>query len=268
MPHRPTEAPSGRRQFLFLGTGTSVGVPMIGCDCPVCSSADPKDWRTRCSVLIRSPAGNLLIDTTPDLRTQLLREKIGLAHAVLFTHQHADHVFGLDDVRVFARHLGGNLPVYCEPQVEDFIRRAFSYAFDPIVRSYPAGGVPRLEFHRIERPSTQVLDHQVTPIPLKHGRYDVLGFRLADVAYCTDVNEIPTGSWPLLEGLDVLVLDALRHKPHATHFSLDEALAVIERVRPRRAYLTHISCKLDPQAARRQMPTHVELAHDGLSFLF
>lgn len=258
----------GSRQFLFLGTGTSVGVPMIGCDCPVCQSDDPLHHRTRSSVLISSPAGNLLIDTAPDLRTQLLRERIGRVDAVLYTHSHADHVFGLDDVRVFAKYLGKNLPIYCEPSVEEFIRTAFSYAFDPIVRDYPAGGVPMIEFQRIDRPLTRVLDHAVVPIPLLHGRYDVLGFRFGSVAYCTDVKEIPADSWPLLEDLDVLILDALRFTPHPTHLSFDESLEVIARVKPKRAYLTHISCRLDPHEARRRLPANVELAHDGLRFAF
>lgn len=260
--------PPVSRRFLFLGTGTSCGVPMIGCDCPVCLSDDPRNQRTRPSSLIQSPAGNLLIDTTPDLRTQLLREKIRTVNAVVYTHHHADHIFGLDDVRVFPKYLGTDLPIYCDPEVESFIRQAFGYAFDPIVQQYPAGGVPRIEFRRIDRPTCPMLDHQVIPVPLRHGRYDVLGFRFGNLAYCTDVKEIPAASWPLLEELDILVLDALRLTPHPTHFSLDEALAAIERLRPRRAYLTHISCRLDPQIARQKMPDNVELAYDGLSFTF
>lgn len=210
----------------------------------------------------------MLIDTSPDLRTQLLRERIGLVHAVLYTHYHADHVFGFDDLRVFGKYLEGDLPVYCDPEVENFLRTSFSYAFDPIVQSYPAGGVPRVEFRRIDRPSVRILDHQVVPIPLQHGRYAVFGFRLGTMAYCTDVNRIPDESWPLLEDLDVLVLDALRHTPHPTHFSLGEALAVIERVRPRQAYLTHISCRLDPAQAKKEMPPNVQLAYDGLRVEF
>lgn len=251
------------RELVFLGTGTSVGVPMIGCDCPVCSSGDPRHRRTRCSVVIHSPAGSLLIDTPPDLRSQLLREGIGRVHAVAFTHSHADHVFGLDDVRVFAKYLGHDLPIYCEPEVEEFIRRAFSYAFDPVVREYPSGGVPRIEFRRINRPSCRILDHVVIPIPLEHGRYSVLGFRIGNLAYCTDVNKIPKESWPLLEGLDVLILDALRQAPHPTHFSLDEALEVVDRLQPRRALFTHLSCRMDVDSARERMPANVEFAYDG-----
>lgn len=261
-------APPGSRELVFLGTGTSCGVPLIGCACQVCASSDPKNKRLRSSVLIRSPAGHLLIDTSPDLRTQLLRENFGIVHAVLFTHNHADHVFGLDDVRIFAHYLKRDLPVYCEPSVESFIRNAFSYAFDPVVQNYPAGGVPRIEFRRIDRPACRILDHDVVPIPLQHGRYSVLGFRFGNLAYCTDVNAVPESSWPLLEGVEILILDALRHDRHPTHFSLDEALETVARIAPRRAYFTHISCRMDPEKARRQMPPHVELAWDGLRLPF
>lgn len=263
-----TAGATTQRRFLFLGTGTSVGVPVVGCDCRVCRSNDPTNKRTRTSALLQLPQGNLLVDTGPDLRTQLLREGIGRVHSVLYTHHHADHIFGFDETRLFAKYLERDLPIYCDVGVEEFIRHTFRYAFDPVVREYPAGGVPRVEFFRIDRPAVSILGQTVTPIPLRHGPFDVLGFRFDSVAYCTDVNEIPEESWPLLADLDVLILDALRHKPHPTHFSLDEALEVIERVKPRRAYLTHISCRLDPEEAKKQMPAHVQLAHDGLSFVF
>lgn len=262
MPFSALSAPKSC-QIVLLGTGTSVGVPVIGCDCRVCQSPDPRHHRTRSSALVRLPAGNLLIDTTPDLRTQLLREKIGRVHAVLYTHRHADHIFGLDDLRIFPKYLGHDLPVYCEPDVEEFIRTAYGYAFDPAVRAFPAGGVPRIEFRRIERPRCPILDAWVTPIPLEHGPTPVLGFRIGDLAYCTDVNRIPDRSWLLLEGVHTLVLDALRFDRHPTHFSFDEAMEVIARVRPQQAYLTHISCRLDPDEARRRMPPHVDLGYDG-----
>lgn len=257
----------GEREFVFLGTGTSVGVPMIGCECSVCTSDDPRNSRTRASVLVRSRAGNLLVDTPPELRIQMIRERIPTAHAVLFTHTHADHVFGLDDIRAFTRRLAGPVPIHCEPEVEDFIRRTFSYAFDAVA-AMAGGGVPSIEFHRIGRPSSRVLDHAVVPLPLLHGRTKVLGFRIDDVAYCTDVKRIPEETWPNLEGLDVLVLGALRFEPHPTHFNLEEALSVIERLRPNRVYLTHISCRLDPEAAERMLPPNVQLAYDGLRFGF
>ncbi len=259
---------AGARIFTFLGTGTSMGVPMIGCECAVCRSPDPHNHRYRCAVLIRTPAGNLLIDTPPELRLQLLRERIRVIHATLFTHYHADHLYGLDDLRPVARALGGPIPLYCTAEVEGKIRTAFAYAFGPEADSLPTGMVPKLAFARIDTEPFAVLDQWVTPIPLIHAHFDVLGFRIGDVAYCTDVSQIPRESWPRLEGLRVLVLDALRYKPHPAHFGLEQALDVIRQFRPERAYLTHMSHELEHESVNRQLPPHVQLAYDGLSFEF
>lgn len=256
------------RTFTFLGTGTSVGVPMLGCDCATCRSADPRNHRYRCSVLVRTAEGNILIDTPPELRLQLLRERVGVVHALLYTHYHADHLFGLDDVRPMQKHLGGPLPVYCTEEVEAKVRQAFAYAFTPEAENGGMGYVPRLAFCRIGSEPFAVLGQRVVPVPLRHAWFDVLGFRIDDVAYCTDVNLIPEGSWPLLGGLRVLVLDALRHKPHAAHFGLNEALDVIERLKPERAYLTHMSHELEHAGTNARLPRGVELAYDGLSFEF
>jgi phosphoribosyl 1,2-cyclic phosphate phosphodiesterase len=256
------------RTFTFLGTGTSVGIPVLGCDCPTCTSADPRNNRYRCSVLITTPAGRILIDTPPELRLQLLREHVGLVHAVLLTHYHADHLFGLDDVRLFPKRLGGPLPLYCTAETEEKVRQAFAYAFAPGVEALPLGMVPHLRIVRIGREPFEVLGERVVPVPLEHAHYHVLGFRFDDVAYCTDVSRIPDESWPLLEGLRVLVLDALRPKPHPAHFSLDEALDVIARLRPERAYLTHMGHELEHAETNRRLPPGVELAYDGLSFAF
>lgn len=258
----------GPRTFTFLGTGTSTGIPMLGCDCEVCQSTNPRNHRYRCAVLIHSPEGNLLIDTPPELRLQLLREKVKLVHAVLFTHFHADHLFGLDDVRPFPRLLGGPVPLYCAADVERKIREAFSYAFRPEAEQLPIGYVPKLVFHRITDEPFSVLGQRMVPIPLEHAHFSVFGFRIDDVAYCTDVSGIPKESWPLLEGLRVLVLDALRFRPHPAHFSLNEALEVIDRLKPTRAYLTHMSHDVEHEATNRQLPPGVELAYDGLKFQF
>jgi phosphoribosyl 1,2-cyclic phosphate phosphodiesterase len=258
----------GARTFIFLGTGTSVGVPMVGCDCAVCRSDNPRNSRYRCAVLLRLPGGNLLIDTPPELRLQLLREKIGIVHAVLFTHYHADHLFGLDDLRPIPRILGKPVPLYCTGEVEGKIRTAFSYAFGHDAEQLPAGMIPKLRFERITSESFRVLDEQITPIPLIHAHFDVFGFRIGDVAYCTDVNEIPRSSWPRLEGLRVLVLDALRPKPHPAHFGLDQALDVISQFRPKQAYLTHMGHEMEHETINRMLPPHVQLAYDGLSFEF
>jgi phosphoribosyl 1,2-cyclic phosphate phosphodiesterase len=250
-------------QMIFLGTGTSVGVPMIGCDCSVCTSDDPRNNRLRCSVLFGLPAGNLLIDTTPDLRTQLLRERIGLVHAVAFTHEHADHLFGLDDLRLFQFYIGGPVPLYCEPRVEDRIRRSFDYAFAEPASPH-AGSVPRLEIRTIGTEPFETLGAEVTPIRVEHGSLGVLGFRIGNVAYCTDVSRIPDASWPLLEGLDVLVLGALRYKPHLTHFSLQEAIDAGQRSGARRVLFTHMSHDLEHAATCEALPDHMSLAYDGL----
>lgn len=259
---------AGPRTFTFLGTGTSVGVPMVGCDCSVCQSPNPHNQRYRCSVFVRTPAGNILIDTPPELRLQLLRERIKIVHAVLFTHYHADHLFGLDDLRPIARTLGGPVPLYCTGEVEGKIRAAYSYVFAPSADNLPAGMIPKLRFQRITADPFRVLEEQIVPIPMVHGHFDVFGFRIGDVAYCTDVNEIPRTSWPRLEGLQVLILDALRPKPHPAHFGLVQALDVISQFRPKRAYLTHLSHDMDPAVISPRLPANVELAYDGLSFEF
>jgi phosphoribosyl 1,2-cyclic phosphate phosphodiesterase len=253
-----------REELIFLGTGTSHGIPVIGCGCPVCTSTDPKDRRSRCSVVLGLPEGVLLVDSPPDLRTQLLREGIGTVHAVLYTHEHADHLFGLDDLRIFPQYLGHDLPVYCDETVEDRIRRVFDYAFDPITRQFPAGGIPRLVFRRVHDEPFEVLGTRVIPFPMRHGRYPVLGFRFGNVAYCTDTNGIPPASMALLEGLEVLVLDCLRRRPHPTHFSLDEAIEVARRLAPKRTIFTHICHDLGHEATNAILPPGMELAYDGM----
>jgi phosphoribosyl 1,2-cyclic phosphate phosphodiesterase len=256
-----------KRTFTFLGTGTSVGVPMLGCDCDVCHSPNPRNNRYRCAALVSTPRGRILIDTPPELRLQLLREHVGFVHAILFTHFHADHLFGLDDVRPFARHLNGPVPLYCTRDTERVIRHAFSYAFTH--EAVNTGlYVPKLTFQTIGTDPFSVLGERVVPIPLHHGGFDVLGFRFGDVAYCTDVSAIPEASWPRLEGLRVLILDGLRPHPHPGHFSVGQALEVIARLKPKRAYLTHMTHELEHEATNRSLPPGVELAYDGLSFEF
>jgi phosphoribosyl 1,2-cyclic phosphate phosphodiesterase len=250
-------------KMILLGTGTSVGVPALGCGCDVCRSDNPQNRRTRCSAILGLPHGNLLIDTSPDVRQQLLREQIGIVHAVLYTHEHADHVFGLDDLRLMQFYLGGPVPLYCEPPVEDRIRKSYDYAFKP-ADGLHAGAVPQLVFRRIGLEPFDVLGARVAPIRLRHGRrFDVLGFRFGNVAYCTDVNAIPMESMQQLTGLDVLVLDALRPRGHATHFSLDEAIEVARQLAPRQTYFTHMSHELEHEATNAALPPGMALAYDG-----
>lgn len=257
---------SGDRMFVFLGTGTSVGVPMIGCDCRVCRSENPKNQRYRSSALIQAPGGNILIDTGPELRLQLIREHVSLVHAVLYTHYHVDHLYGLDDLRLVAKYLNGPVPLYCSEEVEKVIRKTFSYAFTD--EAAPIGFVPKLYFHRIGEGPFDVCGQTVTPIPLIHSVFNVFGFRFGDLAYCTDVSEVPESSWELLDGVRTLIIDCLRYKRHPAHLGINEALEVIERVGPERAFLTHMSHEFDYDILPASLPGGVEMAYDGLRFRF
>ncbi len=245
----------------LLGTGTSMGVPMIGCDCDVCLSTNPRNKRTRTGVAVTTPQGNFLIDTSPELRIQLTRERIGMIEAVVYTHGHADHLLGVDDLRIFGYLRQAPVTLYCEPNVEQQIRQMFPYAFDSHGSQHSR---PDLTFETIGTESFTLSGLQLHPIRLMHGNLPVLGFRINDVAFCTDCNAIPEESWPLLEDLDVLVIDALRDGPHATHFSIREAIEVAERVKPRRTYFTHVSHQLEYDSTNRRLPQGIELSYDGL----
>jgi phosphoribosyl 1,2-cyclic phosphate phosphodiesterase len=242
----------------MLGTGTSFGVPSVACECPVCTSSDPRNHRDRASVYLETDRAAILIDTATEFRLQALRHRIGRVDAVLYTHAHADHVGGLDDLRRFCER--GPLPCYGDAGTRDAIVRRFDFAFEP--PSYP-GGAPQLEFHTVNGPF-HAAGEEVIPVPLRHGGMTVLGFRLGGFAYATDCNEIPPESRVLLRGLDLLILDALRFTPHPTHFTLPEALAMIEELQPRRALLTHIAHEIDHAAVAATLPPAVELGYDGL----
>jgi len=241
---------------------------MLGCDCAVCNSTDPRNRRFRSSVLIQTPAGNILIDTGPEMRLQLLREGIKIIHAVVYTHFHVDHLFGFDDLRVFPWRMQKPMPVYCSEETEEVIRRAFAYAFGPGAEEVPIGSIPRIVFERIDTEPFTVLDQRFVPVPLRHSHFNVLGFRIDNLAYCTDVSMIPETSLELLRDLDVLIVDCLRYKTHPAHFSVNEALQIIEQLKPRQAYLTHMSHDLDYETLRRQLPDHIQPAYDGLKFAF
>lgn len=252
-------------EMIIMGTGTSVGVPVVGCKCDVCRSPNPRNQRTRTGVLIRSPQGEFVIDTGPELRLQLVRENARLIQAAIYTHAHADHVLGLDDLRIFGYRMNAAVPLYCEAEVEDQIRRIFSYAFaDPATMAHEYAA-PKLRFVRIEPgvPFT-LLGTTVLPIRLKHGELPVLGFRIGNVAFCTDVSTIPAESKELLKGLDTLVIDALRKEPHPTHLHVDAAVRLIHQLQPRHAYLTHMSHEMDYDTLLQELPDHIEPAYDGL----
>lgn len=253
-------------RITFLGTGTSHGVPMIGCTCATCTSADPRDTRLRPSIYIETAATRLLVDAGPDLRAQALRHRIARVDAIVFTHGHADHILGMDDVRRFnalrqTQEMPGAMPCYGDAATLEDIRRMFGYVFDPATPK--GGGLPQLDLRPIAGRFT-VGDLEVVPVPLEHGRRPILGFRVGRFAYLTDCNRIPDGSWPLVEGLDVLVLDALRIRPHPTHFSLDEAVATAARIGAPRTFFTHMCHDLLHAATDARLPPGMALAYDGL----
>jgi len=255
----------GRARVTFLGTGTSHGVPMIGCGCAVCTSDDPRDDRTRPSIYIELPDLSVLVDTATDLRAQALRFRLPRVDAILFTHSHADHVMGLDEVRRYNAIQESSIPCYADGLTANEIRRTFAYIFES--RTPRGGGLPRLDLFTLS--GEFCLGRTVvTPVPLWHGRRLILGYRIGPFAYLTDCNRIPDETWPLLEGIDLLVLDALRHKPHPTHFSVPEALAVVDRLKPSRAWFTHIAHDLPHAATCARLPEGVDLAYDGLTLEF
>ena len=249
-----------------LGSGTSVGVPVIGCDCPVCRSNDPRDKRQRPSVLVSYLEGsrtrNVLIDTTPDLRQQALQTGFRSLDAILYTHAHADHIMGLDDVRPFNYGRQQPIPVYAAADTLERVERVFPYAFSGEV-PHP-GGSPRLAGHVLNGDPVELFGLSFRPVPIKHGPLDILGYRFGRAAYLTDHTEVPPQSRELLGDLDVLFLDALRHEPHPMHSTVEQALAVVEQLKPRRAFFTHISCRLPHEETNASLPEHVRLAYDGM----
>ncbi len=246
-----------------LGSGTSHGVPMIGCDCDVCRSDDPRDLRTRPSIVVSWDEASVLIDTTPELRLQCLANDIRRVDAVLYTHYHIDHVAGLDDLRRFNWLQEAPVPVYAQTDTLDRLQSMFPYVFDR--ESQQPSAIPKLDLHAIDG-SFEVAGRSITPIPLLHGTMPVLGFRFGNFAYCTDVSEIPGASWPLLENLDVLILDALRLKPHPTHFNLEQAIDHARRIGARQTYFTHIAHEIGHAQVEADLPDDMLIAYDGLEF--
>lgn len=246
----------------FLGTGTSTGVPVIGCSCGTCRSTDPKDRRWRPSIHLRLDDGlTVLIDASPDLRAQALRFGIERVDMILLTHSHADHVLGLDDVRIYNFRQGGVIPCYGDTHTVSDVRRMFAYVFDPATPR--GGGLPQLALWDVAG-AFSVAGRTFFPVPLRHGTRPVLGYRIGAFAYLTDCSEIPETSWCLLDGLDVLVLDALRRRPHSTHFHIDRSVEVAKQIGARQTFFTHMTHDLPHAATCAELPGGIALAHDGL----
>jgi phosphoribosyl 1,2-cyclic phosphate phosphodiesterase len=249
-------------QITFLGTGTSHGVPMIGCECATCLSDDTRDQRLRPSVLIRADDGtSVLVDAGPDLRAQALTHRINRVDAVVFTHGHADHILGLDEIRRYNSLMKRPMPLYGDRVTLDEIRRMFGYAFD--AKTPKGGGIPQLDLIEVQGPFT-VGSLPIVPVPIWHGQRLILGLRVGGLAYLTDCSGIPDESWALLAGVQVVVLDALRHTPHPTHFTLEQAIAASRRLAPRQTYFTHMCHDLPHARTNAQLPPDMALAYDGL----
>ncbi len=247
--------------ILVLGSGTSVGVPMIGCHCKACISDDPRDKRLRPSVLLRLDEKRILIDTSPDFRYQALHNGIERLDAILYTHAHADHILGLDDVRPFNFMQKGNIPFYASPETWDTLERTFRYVFD---EGPSESSRPRLTPNIFDGAPISVAGICIQPIRALHGKGTVYGFRFGNCAYLTDHSQIPPESEALLTNLDVLFLDALRHNPHPTHSTVEESLRTVDRLKPRRTFFTHISHDLVHAATEARLPSNVRVAYDGL----
>lgn len=254
----------------FLGTGTSMGVPTVGCGCPVCTSADRRDRRLRPSVMVRwRDAGGrertVVIDTGPDFREQALKANLTRLDAVFYTHAHADHILGMDDLRPLSfamqRESGEGIPLYAAPETAEVLERVYEYTFSADA-TYPTRARVRLE--RLDE-RTRVHGVDFVRVPVRHGALEIAGFRFGGAAYFTDVSGIPESSFAMLEGLDVLVLSALRRKPHPSHATLEQAVSWAERIGARQTWLTHIAHDLGHEETNRGLPKNIQLAYDGLS---
>lgn len=248
-----------------LGSGTSTGVPTIGCTCAVCRSPDPHDRRTRPSVLLSYNQRHVLIDTTPDFREQALREEITRLDAVLYTHTHADHILGIDDLRPLTyHHPSGKLPLYAAPRACDFLRNMFRYIFEP---TYKFGGLPQVDLHPIDG-LVELFGARFEPLTIIHGEVPILGFRFGSAAYLTDHSKVPPETLEKLRALDILFLDALRYTPHPTHSTIEQSLKIVDEVKPKRAFFTHICHDLGHAATDAALPSGVRLAFDGMKLEF
>jgi phosphoribosyl 1,2-cyclic phosphate phosphodiesterase len=255
-----------KAEIVILGSGTSMGVPTLGCDCPVCTSTDPRDTRTRPSIAIRWDTHTVVIDTGQDFRQQVLRENIRRIDAVLYTHPHADHILGMDDLRPLSFQHPNGLPLYADDATASVLHRIFEYTFSPNAK-YPTR--PRVQLHSLnDHESVEIGGLYFQRVPVLHGDITVAGYRFGSAAYLTDMNGIPKSSLPFLASLDILIIDALRWNHHPSHNNVEQALNWIDRIKPRRAYFTHIAHELDHAKTEASLPPDVRLTYDGLRLDF
>lgn len=248
-----------RMRLTILGSGTSMGIPVIGCSCAVCTSSDPHNQRLRASALLEHNGTTILIDAGPDLRTQMLRQRVTQLNALVLTHAHADHIGGIDDLRPFTMRQKVSLPVYGDPYTLGRVRHMFDYVF----ASQPSLSTrPQLETRSLQ-PTFTVGSITVEPLQVMHGSHTITAYRFGQIAYITDASAIPEQSMERLRDLDVLILNALRFEPHPLHFTVDQALAIVAELRPRRAFFTHITHDLDHATVNAQLPATAQLAYDG-----
>ncbi|MGG9970438.1 MBL fold metallo-hydrolase [Ferruginibacter sp. SUN002] len=252
-------------KITFLGTGTSTGVPMIACDCIVCASSNSKDQRLRSSILVESSATSFVIDTTPDFRTQMLRERVKKLDAVLFTHPHKDHVAGLDDVKAFSYFSGKAMEVFANALTEEALKREFAYAFAD--KKYP--GIPEINLNTIDETPFMIGDIPVIPVMVWHYKMPVMAFRIGKFTYITDANKIDESEKEKIKGSEAMVVNALRHKEHLSHYTIDEAIALVKELKVPKGYFTHISHQLGLyEDINKDLPSGMELAYDGLQLFF